>query len=323
MHLFRMPRISSFGACILALGLFTHAHAQQTTPGCQPNSYQASGERLSNYWELTHESDCGSFRLRGYRPISVGLSIASSVNNTPSAPSLGRQSIENQSFDTTEARLQFSFRTKIATGLLPLEQSGLNDSLWFGYTQQSYWQVFSSDNSKPFRTTDHEPELIYVYPVSAALPMGWRLKYVGLNLSHQSNGESLPYSRSWNRWIASAGLERSDHWYAVARAWWRLPGDGQDDDNPDILRKLGRAELQLAWQPSAQHLFSLSFRHALTHKESGAVVIEWFRPLAADRSGRRSNLALHGRIFSGYGDSLVDYNYRRTVVSYGLSLIDF
>jgi len=64
-------------------------------------------------------------------------------------------------------------------------------------------------------------------------------------------------------------------------------------------------------------------RHALTHYESGAVVIEWFRPLAADRSGRRSNLALHARIFSGYGDSLVDYNYRRTVVSYGLSLIDF
>ena len=323
MHLFRMPQRTLFLTGLLALGLLTHAYAQQSAAGCQPNSYKPSGERLLNDWELTRESDCGSFRLRGYRPISVGLSIANSVNNTPSAPSLGRQRSENQSFDTTEARLQLSFRTKLAIGLLPLEQSGLNDSLWFGYTQQSYWQVFSSDNSKPFRTTDHEPELIYVYPVSAALSMGWSLRYVGLNLSHQSNGESLPYSRSWNRWIASAGLERSDHWYAVARAWWRLPGDGQDDDNPDILRKLGRAELQLAWKPSAQHLFSLSFRHALTHKESGAVIIEWFRPLAADRSGRRSNLALHGRIFSGYGDSLVDYNYRRTAVSYGLSLIDF
>ena len=319
MHCFQAPVL----ACFLFLGFVSQAHAETTLSNCQAGFSHSSGERLVNYWELSHDADCGSFRLRGYRPISVGLSVANAVNNAPSAPSPGRQSFDDQSFDTTEARLQFSFRTKLGTGLLPREHSGAVDSLWFGYTQQSYWQVFSGDNSKPFRTTDHEPELIYVYPYSVAMPMGWHLNYLGLSLSHQSNGESLPYSRSWNRWIASAGLERSDHWYAVARAWWRLPGDGQDDDNPDILRKLGRAELQLAWQPSAQHLFSVSLRHALTHYESGAVVIEWFRPLAADRSGRRSNLALHARIFSGYGDSLVDYNYRRTVVSYGLSLIDF
>jgi phospholipase A1 len=314
---------TSFLACLLFSAFCAPVHAEQKASECQAGFSYSSGERLSNYWELSNEADCGSFRLRGYRPISVGLSIADSVNNRPMAPSPGRQPEEAQSFDPTEARLQFSLRTKLATGLLPREHSGTLDSLWFAYTQQSYWQVFSGDNSKPFRTTDHEPELIYIYPLWASLPMGWNLKYVGLSLSHQSNGESLPYSRSWNRWIASAGLERSDHWYAVARAWWRLPGEGQDDDNPEILRKLGRAELQLAWQPSAQHLFSLSLRHALTHQESGAVVIEWFRPLAADRSGRRSNLALHARIFSGYGDSLIDYNYRRTVVSYGLSLIDF
>ena len=319
MHCFQAPVL----ACFLFLGFVSQAHAETTLSNCQAGFSHLSGERLVNYWELSHDADCGSFRLRGYRPISVGLSVANAVNNAPSAPSPGRQTEAVQSFDSTEARLQFSFRTKLGTGLLPREYSGAVDSLWFGYTQQSYWQVFSGDNSKPFRTTDHEPELIYVYPYSVAMPMGWHLKYLGLSLSHQSNGESLPYSRSWNRWIASAGLERSDHWYAVARAWWRLPGDGQDDDNPDIMRKLGRAEIQLAWQPSAQHLFSVSLRHALTHYESGAVVIEWFRPLAADRSGRRSNLALHARIFSGYGDSLVDYNYRRTVVSYGLSLIDF
>lgn len=288
---------------------------------CEANT--TSDARLVRYWELSHASDCGSFRLRGYRPISIGLSVASTVNNSPTTPSPGRQPDQPESYDATEARLQFSLRTKIATGLLPVERSGASDSLWFAYTQQSYWQVFSGDNSKPFRTTDHEPELVYVYPLAASLPLGWNLHYAGLSLSHQSNGESLPYSRSWNRWIVSAGFEYKNHWYAVARAWWRLPGDGQDDDNPDILRKLGRAEVQFAWQPSSRHLFSVSLRHALTHQDSGAVVIEWFRPLGADRAGRQSNLALHARLFSGYGDSLIDYNYRRTVLSYGLSLIDF
>ena len=30
-----------------------------------------------------------------------------------------------------------------------------------------------------------------------------------------------------------------------------------------------------------------------------------------------------GKVFTGYGDSLVDYNRRRVVLSVGLSLVDF
>ncbi|WP_140424840.1 phospholipase A, partial [Escherichia coli] len=67
------------------------------------------------------------------------------------------------------------------------------------YTQQSYWQVFSGDISRPFRATDHEPEMMYVYPTDAKLPFGWRWRYSGIGLVHQSNGQSQPLSRSWNR----------------------------------------------------------------------------------------------------------------------------
>ena len=44
------------------------------------------------------------------------------------------------------------------------------------YTQQFYWQLFDGGNSRPFRTTDHEPELIYIHPFSRELPGGWRLR---------------------------------------------------------------------------------------------------------------------------------------------------
>jgi phospholipase A1 len=39
--------------------------------------------------------------------------------------------------------------------------------------------------------------------------------------------------------------------------------------------------------------------------------------------GNRTNLRLHTQLFSGYGDSLIDYNRKRTVFSVGVSLVDF
>ena len=45
------------------------------------------------------------------------------------------------------------------------------------------------------------------------------------------------------------------------------------------------------------------------------------RPRGGERA--RPHLRLHTQLFSGYGDSLSDYNFRRTVLSVGLSLLDF
>jgi len=45
--------------------------------------------------------------------------------------------------------------------------------------------------------------------------------------------------------------------------------------------------------------------------------------LGSRDDGGKSNLRLHTQIFSGYGDSLIDYNRKRTVFSVGLSLLDF
>jgi phospholipase A1 len=45
--------------------------------------------------------------------------------------------------------------------------------------------------------------------------------------------------------------------------------------------------------------------------------------LRALGSSPNSGLRLHASLFSGYGDSLIDYNFRRTVFSLGLSLVEF
>jgi len=104
-------------------------------------------------------------------------------------------------------------RTKIAQGLLTQNEPLKRDSVWFAYSQESNWQILSGDLSRPFRTTDHQPELIYIYPLEAPLPWGWQLRYAGLSLNHQSNGQPLPLSRSWNRTMLLAGMEKNQAFY--------------------------------------------------------------------------------------------------------------
>jgi phospholipase A1 len=41
-----------------------------------------------------------------------------------------------------------------------------------------------------------------------------------------------------------------------------------------------------------------------------------------DSSGKLGNLPLQTQLFSGDGDSLIDYNRRRTVLGVGLSLVN-
>jgi len=290
-------------------------------PDCRSSTYSA----LSRYWELEAGSDCGRFNIRGYKPISLSWVHGNSVNTAPSSTATGRSATSEQPYMRNEMRIQLSVRTKVASGLLPMLPEGQRDSLWFGYSQQSYWQLFNSELSRPFRTTDHEPEIIYIVPTPLDLPGGWRLRYSGLSLNHQSNGQTLPLSRSWNRAILMAGMEKGDRYAVTARVWKRISdADGNGnlsslDDNPGIDDTIGRAELTGSWQPDPEHTLALTLRHSLRSDANGSWRLEWLRPLDSGSKGLR----LHVQLFSGYGDSLVDYNRRRSLLSVGLSLVDW
>jgi phospholipase A1 len=197
------------------------------------------------------------------------------------------------------------------------------DSLWFGYTQQSYWQVFSGAISRPFRSTDHEPEFVYVYPSTLDLPAGWRLRYTGLGLVHQSNGQSLPLSRSWNRVYLMAGAEQAARYTLQARIWKRIPEDAASDDNPGISDYIGRAELTAAWNVNAGNTLALTLRHSLRSTDKGSARLEWLETVASKSPSALGKLRFHVQLFNGYGDSLLDYNRRRTLLGVGLSLVDW
>lgn len=292
-----------------------------------PEAHNCKNQRfteLSRYWELEAGSDCGTFGIRGYQPISLSWIGSDSVNTQPTSPSPGHTAASALPFGTNEMRIGLSIRTKIAQGLLTQNEPSKRDSIWFAYSQQSNWQLFSGDLSRPFRTTDHEPELIYIYPLEAELPWGWHLRYTGLSLNHQSNGQPLPLSRSWNRTMLMAGMEKGQQFHLLGKLWYRQSENTDDDDNPDISDLIGRAELAGFWNVNPDHTLGVTLRHSLRADSNGSVRLEWLRKLGdSGFAGNNSGLRLHTQLFSGYGDSLVDYNRRRTVLSVGLSLVDW
>jgi phospholipase A1 len=305
----------------------------QRPPSATKDCHGAASS-FTRYWELDDSADCGTFNIRGYKPTSLSLVRGNRVNNAPQSRNDTRDlpAADAPDYEVDEMRIQLSVRSKLATGLLFWnENDGPRDSLWFGYTQQSYWQIFNAELSRPFRTTDHEPELIYVAPTPMDLPWGWQLRYSGLALNHQSNGQSLPLSRSWNRLILMTGMEKDGRYTVNLRLWQRI-SDGEassrdniyaQDDNPGIEDTYGRSELVAAWHPDPGHSLALTLRHNLRPdtEQNGLTAwrLEWLKALDRQAPGLR----LHLQIFSGYGESLIDYNYRRTSFSIGLSLVDF
>lgn len=293
----------------------TRVIAVTTEEGCRDRQYSA----MSRFWELENGTDCGTFGFRAYRPLNISFAAATRPSEVPTSPAPGHTGTATD-YQSHEMRIGLSVRTKLAQGLLTQNDPARKDSLWFGYTQQSTWQLFNGGLSRPFRSTDHEPELMYVYPTDVQLPGGWRWRYAGVGIVHQSNGQSLPYSRSWNRVYLMGGMELGDSLRVTGKFWHRLHEGALDDDNPDISNFIGRAEFGARWNFNKDNELGLAVRNNLRSSGRGSVRLEWLKAIG---DPVKSNLRLHTQLFHGYGDTLVDYNRKRTVFSVGLSLVDF
>ena len=282
-----------------------------------PNSAtpQPDTGNLSKYWELERSDKRGLFNVVGYQPNYVlPLHYSTRINRAPRSPT--QAAVPKPDYRHEEVKFQFSLRTKVAQDV-PL----LGGDVWVAFTQQAMWQVYSGADSKPFRNIDYQPEAIYVLPTPQALrdlPFGWRWRYTQLGLAHQSNGQSGPLSRSWNRVYLGAGVERGD-WSLTAKLNQRLNESTSSDDNPDLVRFRGRAEFQLNWS-HALHTASLLYRSTLKNTRFGAVQLEWTYPIFDDQP---NGLRWFVQGFSGYGETLTDYNFRQTSLGVGVTFLQF
>lgn len=263
---------------------------------------------LDRLWELSPETKRGLFRVRAHHPSYLIGNYSNSPNDAPYVPF--RPLAPNQSeLSNFELAFQLSLKLKLAENPFDLPMD-----LWFGYTQRSFWQATNDEASSPFRATDYRPEVMAVFPLDKPV-LGMRLRYVNLGLVHESNGQSLTLSRSWNRAYVQAGLERGP-WTLQGRLWHRFSEDPMTDDNPDITKYLGHGDLMASYRYKG-HEFSLMGR--LNPKsEKGAVQLGWNFPLSSEAS----RLKGYVQVFSGYGQSLIDYNHRQTTLGIGVMLTD-
>ena len=269
------------------------------------------GSLLDSRWELAKDSKLGTFQLRAYKPVYLLPAFWSSdPNQLPSSPNPNNTTTTAQAIDNTELKFQLSFKTKVAENVF-----GDNGDVWMGYTQSSRWQAYNSEDSRPFRETNYEPEVMLAFRNGYSL-LGWNGRMTALHLNHQSNGRSDPLSRSWNRVILNVGLDR-DNWALMLRPWYRVPESNSEDNNPDIDDYIGRGDATVVWTRDG-HTLSLTGRHSLRggERSHGSLQVDYGFPLTNLLRG-------HLQVFSGYGESMIDYNHKSTHVGLGVSLLDW
>lgn len=216
--------------------------------------------------------------------------------------------------DKQEAKFQLSVKVPLADNDLFFN----NDSLDFGFTVKSFWQVYNDEISAPFRETNYNPEIFYTVPTE--FKPGGADTVVRVGAEHESNGRTQLLSRSWNR-VYTQFFYAKDNYLVSLKPWYRIPEDVKDnpldakgDDNPDIDDYMGYFELKgVATYEKLE--FSTLVRNNMRGDNKGAVELGLSFPLWGRVRG-------YTQYFNGYGESLIDYNHRVERIGIGFLITD-
>lgn len=267
-----------------------------------------NSKTLSEMWELNEEYHRGTFIITSYEPVYFTLGkFSTNTNKFPSSEERNNFLSEPVDLDVIEAKFQLSLKTKVFYKVL-----WGNADVWAAFSQRAYWQLYNKELSRPFRETNYQPEIILNFPLNFNV-LGFKGRMAGAAFIHESNGRSDPLSRSWNRFSVHVGFDRGPL-QIMLKNWIRL--GGSNDDNPQIMDYIGRAEAKIIYDWGRQRFYAIA-RHSLRFgdKSRGSIQLNYTFPII-------KNFSAHIQIFDGYGESLIDYNHRQTTFGVGVSLIN-
>ncbi|MGL4454393.1 MAG: phospholipase A [Plesiomonas sp.] len=306
------------GASVLLSGLaISQSVGAQTVPESEAQAASVPAETQSikpNYAgriaNLLEEHNT-PFLLIPYDTNYVLYSYSSNINKGMYA---------NRGYDANDLRkdnikFQLSFAFPIWRGLL-----GNNSVLAAAYTQKSLWQATNFAISAPFLETNYEPRVFTAWSTDYTLA-GWHFKELELGFVHQSNGRGYDYfdeknekhdtSRSWNRIYARVMAQRNN-WMVDLEPWVRVDSS-KNDDNPDISDYLGHYRMQVGYK-AGDSVYSLEGRYNW-NSDKGSAQLGWSYPITP-------SVRFYTQLFTGYGQTMIDYNFRQTSFGMGFMLND-
>jgi phospholipase A1 len=181
--------------------------------------------------------------------------------------------------------------------------------LYFGYAQESWWDI--AESSAPFREHNYNPEIFWDYSKTSNRN---GFNFIGqfidqLGFEHQSNGRDGTASRSWDRLYLQRQFQVSGRLDLGIKAWKDV---NNGDFNKDITDYLGNFKLsasyrvndrmvmnvdaQQGWDTSKLS-YQLDFIYRIPEWVNGQFVLSYYE---------------------GYGEALVSYNQKTSSLRAGL-----
>jgi phospholipase A1 len=154
------------------------------------------------------------------------------------------------------------------------------------------------------------PEMFLLFPMNYTMA-DFSARFIRFGVLHQSNGLADPLSRSWNRVYAQLGIEHGNFTLLV-RPWMRIKENISSDDNPDITHYMGHGDITAIYQMAHSEITILGHYGANTL----STTTTWNFPI----NGR---LKAYVKITTGYGETLIDYNWRQNTIGLGILLVDW
>jgi outer membrane phospholipase A len=213
------------------------------------------------------------------------------------------------------AQFQLSFKVRL------YEQADKNsrrffDNLYFSYTQASFWDLTA--DSKPFLDTRYVPGVFYYIP-NTDWRVGGNSVGIATGYEHESNGQDDVESRSIDtlfvRPYFTLGDRQDFHWTFSPK----LYGYIEKSENPDIFKYRGYGDYRFSYGKDDDWQVAWTLRKGVK-SNAGSFDLQGTYPLNRLRSGLAGYLM--AQYFTGYGETLLDYNQREpwTVrIGYALS----
>jgi len=233
------------------------------------------------------------------------------ADNDPNLQDEGRLSFHEPFFfvagagSDANAQFQLSFKLRLYEQA-DQESRRFQDNLYFSYTQAAFWDLTA--DSSPFLDTRYIPGGFYYIP-NTDWRVGGNSVGIAAGYEHESNGQDEEDSRSIDtlfvRPYFSFGDTSGFHWTFSPKLYAYL----EKDENPDIFRYRGYGDYRFTYGKDDDWQIAWTLRKGV-ESNAGSLDLQGTYPLHRIRPGLAGYLM--GQFFTGYGETLLDYNERES-----------